>query len=211
MFGRKAALQLLALIVVGAVIAYVLRAQAPVGENVGDRGIVQAVRLDRSSPVAEVAGADVTIIAFTDYQCPACRKAHGAMARAVLEDGRTRIVYKDWPIFGKESERAAQVAIASSFQGIYSAVHDALMKSENLGDEQLKVAVENAGGSWSRIQADLAGRGAAIQAQLDRNRRQAFGLGLGGTPGYLIGPILVRGAISERQFRRAIGEARQAS
>jgi protein-disulfide isomerase len=44
---------------------------------------------------------------------------------------------------------------------------------------------------------------------LARNGAQAFALGLGGTPGYLIGSILVRGALREAEFTRAFTEARE--
>jgi protein-disulfide isomerase len=211
LLGPKAAFQLLALIVVGFLIAYVLKEHAPVGKNVGGKTAVQEVRLDQSSPSLQVVDADVTIIAFSDYGCPACRTAYPAMKRAVLEDTHTRVVYKDWPIFGPASERAAKVAIASSFQGIYPAVHDALMRARSLDGDELRAAVEKSGGSWHQIEVDLVRRNDTIEAQLDRNRRQAFKLGLSGTPGFLIGAILVRGAVSEEQFKRAIAEARQAS
>jgi protein-disulfide isomerase len=61
------------------------------------------------------------------------------------------------------------------------------------------------------LQGDLASNRTLIAAQLARNRRQAFELGLLGTPGYLIGPILVRGALSEAHFTRVFRKARQAS
>ena len=211
LLGPKAALQLLALITVGFITAYALRERAPVGENVGGKATVQAVRMDQSSPSLQVVDADVTIIAFSDYGCPACRTAYPAMKQAILEDGHARVVYKDWPIFGPASERAAKVAIASSFQGIYPAVHDALMRARSLDADEFRAAVEKSGGSWHQLQVDLVRRNEAIEAQLDRNRQQAFKLGLSGTPGFLIGPILVRGAVSEQEFKRAIAEARQAS
>ena len=201
--------QILLLVGAGSALSLILRAQAPIGQDVSEVPAAQAVLLDRSSPVAEAPGADVKIVAFTDYRCPACRKAHPELQRAVASDGRTRIVYKDWPIFGPASERAARVAIAADFQGIYPAVHNALMQAENLNQRQLQRAVESSGGSWRQVEHDLAERRAAIESQLDRNRRQAFSLSLQGTPGYMVGPILVRGAATERQFSQAIDRARR--
>ena len=49
------------------------------------------------------------------------------MRKAVARDGNIRLVYKDWPIFGAQSERAAKVALAADRQGIYPSVHHALM------------------------------------------------------------------------------------
>ncbi len=133
------------------------------------------------------------------------------MKRAVAKDGKVRVVYKDWPIFGPASERAAEVAIASDFQHIYPLVHDRLMTGRVDGDVALRAAVELSGGDWRQLQRDLARNKTVIDAQLGRIRLQAFQLGLGGTPGYLIGPILVRGAMSEREFTRIFKQAREAT
>lgn len=212
MRSTKRGFPLLAVLIIAAVILTVwLQAQRPLGTEVGDNSLVQQVRKDRTSPTVGHPQADVTLILFTDYRCPACRQAHPGMQRALAKDGKVRVVYKDWPIFGPMSERAAAVAIASNFQGIYAAVHDRLMTGPVRNEADLRVAVETAGGDWSRVQQDLQQRRAEIDDQLGRNRLQAFGLGLGGTPGYLIGPILVRGALTEAEFERAFAEGRRAS
>ena len=208
--NRKDILWLCAVIAIAALFSWLLRAQRPVGENVSDNPLALAVREDRTSPVEGGAAADITLIVFTDYRCPACRAAYPGMKRAVARDGKVRIVYKDWPVFGEVSERAAEVAIASDLQHIYPLVHDRLMTGPANSDDALKAAVERSGGNWHRLQSDLAINKANIAAQIGRVRMQAFQLRLGGTPGYLIGPILVRGALKEGEFRRAFNEARKA-
>ncbi|MBA2920262.1 thioredoxin domain-containing protein [Sphingomonas sp. MAH-20] len=206
---RRDVVQLAALVTGGTLVTTLLRMNRPIGVNVSGVPSADAVRSDRSSPLRNNPAADLSLIVFTDYRCPACRAAHPAMERAVAKDGRVRIIYKDWPIFGPLSERAAQVAIASDLQHIYPLVHDRLMTERANDDDALRAAVEGASGDWNRLQADLARDRSRIAAQLARNSWQAFTLGLGGTPGYLIGPILVRGALNEREFRRAFREARE--
>jgi protein-disulfide isomerase len=198
-------------IVLAIVLTLSLRSQRSLGQNVADNSLARAVSEDQSSPAQGNPAADLDLIVFTDYRCPACRAAHPAMKRAVATDGKVRIVYKDWPIFGTASERAAQIAIASSFQGIYPLVHDRLMSGRADSEHALRNAVRLSGGDWHRLQRDLAGNRTLISAQLARNGKQAFELGLPGTPGYLIGPILVRGALSEAEFTRVFDEAREAS
>lgn len=131
------------------------------------------------------------------------------MRKAVAKDGRLRVVYKDWPIFGEKSERAAAIALASTTQGIYPQVHHRLMTGRVETDDDLRMAVQRSGGDWSRLLDDLARRQSEIVTQLAHNRRQAFELGLPGTPGYLIGPVLVRGAMTEGEFLRAFARARE--
>ena len=207
---RKEVLQLCAVVAVGVMVALLLRDSQPLGQNVADNSLAGVIREDRSSPTVEHASADLTLIVFTDYRCPACRKAHPAMQRAVAKDGNLRVVYKDWPIFGDRSDRAAAIALASATQNIYPQVHDRLMTGPTDSDKDLRLAVEQSGGNWPRILRDLALRRHQIEAQLTHNKRQAFELGLPGTPGYLIGSILVRGAMTEREFLRVFREAREA-
>jgi protein-disulfide isomerase len=130
------------------------------------------------------------------------------MKRAVASDGKVRIVYKDWPIFGAASKRAAEVALASRYQNIYPDVHDRLMTRAVNSNDALRVAVEQSGGNWRDLQNKLGGNSSEISSQLERNARQAFQLGLAGTPGYLIGTTLVRGALTEREFKNVFRAAR---
>lgn len=208
---RSDILQLCAIVATAALLSLLFRAAVPIGQNVADNALARAVREDRSSPTEETPSADLTLIVFTDYRCPACRGAHPAMRRAVLKDGAVRIVYKDWPIFGSASTRAAEVAIASSFQKIYPLVHEQLMTGSVDSEDALQAAVERAGGDWLRLKSDLRTNQTEITAQIARNRMQAFELGLPGTPGYLVGPILVRGALTEAEFTRLFRDARTAS
>ena len=207
--NRNELLQLLAALAVGASVSSLLKTHRLVGESVGGNSLALAVRNDRSSPTDGNPVADLTLIVFTDYRCPGCRAAFPAMERAVTKDRKVRVVYKDWPIFGEASERAAEVALASDFQKIYPLVHARLMTGRTDSDIALKVAVERSGGDWRKLQYDLASNRGQIIAELEHNRMQAFGLGLGGTPGYLIGPILVRGALNETEFTRVFKRARK--
>ena len=125
--SRKDLWWLAAAVALAVLFSLLIRSQRSLGEDIGANPLALAVREDRSSPVEGDAAADLTLILFVDYRCPGCRTAHPAMKRAVATDGNVRIVYKDWPVFGATSERAAQVAIASDYQKLYPQVHDRLM------------------------------------------------------------------------------------
>src|SRR3546814_9096698 len=78
-------------------------------------------------------------LSYSDYQCPFCRKIHPALERLAQEDGRVRIVYRDWPIFGPASEEAARMAIASQWQNKHRQFNDALMRTEGkLSSEKIR-------------------------------------------------------------------------
>lgn len=209
--SRRMLLLLAALVVIGWGVGQVFQRTAPLGRDAGASAIAKDVLSGGSRPVREVAAPTLTLAVFTDYQCPACKRADPAMERAVARDGHIRVVYVDWPVFGPVSERAARVALAADRQGIYPAVHSLLMaENRPLTDDVLRQAAERAGGDWSRLLRDLVAHGPAIERQLGRNRASAFGLGIPGTPAYLAGPVLIKGALDEAEFLEAFAEGRAA-
>lgn len=205
---RRELLALVVLIMLGATVSYLLHQSRPLGVYVGNSALAARITEDTESPQVTHGNGDLTIVLFTDYQCPACRKADRAMLRAVARDGNVRLVYRDWPIFGERSERAARIALAAHRQGIYPSVHHSLMTSLGFDDADLQGVIERSGGSWQQLQSDLVRHGPSIANQLARNSQDAFALGLKGTPGYLIGPFLIEGALSEDEFLRAFVQAR---
>lgn len=206
---RKEVIQLLVVVLLGWGVAQLLRMNALLGRDMAGNPRALAMLDDTVSPSRNVAAPTLTVVVFTDYQCPACRLASPALDAALTQDGHVRVVYRDWPIFGSRSERAARVAIASAFQGIYPAVHRRLMDERRQLDEPvLREVVASAGGDWGRLQRDLEANRRQIDRQLTRNGADAASIGIAGTPAYLIGPILVSGALDADGFRRAFSQAR---
>lgn len=208
---RRQLVSLIAAIALGALASYFLQNTRSLGQFVGGSATATRIREDRGAPTAVVGDGSLTVVMFTDYQCPACRKADPALRRAVTRDGNVRLVYRDWPIFGEDSWRAARTALAAHRQGIYPSLHHELMEARSLDDVVVQAIVERIGGDWDRLQADMLIHDRDIQHQLTQNGQDAFALGLQGTPGYLIGPLLVRGALTESEFLRAFERARRQS
>lgn len=173
---------------------------------------LQAIADDPVAPKAVPKAYDLTIVVFSDYQCPYCRKIHPVLEQFRAEDGRVRIVYKDWPVFGEASVLAARAAIASQWQGRYDAFNDALMETQGrLGAPEVRAAADRAGVDWSRLERDLKSHKTDVDALLARSHDQAIAMGLQGTPGLLIGRYLIPGAIDIVQLRAVAAEARAKS
>lgn len=173
--------------------------------------VVAAVLKDDGAPSLGLASADVLVVVFTDYQCPVCKQTDAALERLAARDGRVRVVYKDWPILGEASTQAARVALAADRQGRYAAVHRGLMASRaKLDAERIRAIAIEAGVDWPRLEAEQAAHAAAIEARLEAHAAQAWSLGLQGTPGYLVGPFLVKGGLDDRALERAVVAARKA-
>lgn len=164
---------------------------------------------DKVAPTVKPDQYDLTIVEYTDYQCPYCRAAHPALQKLLASDKKVRIIYRDWPIFGAQSIAAARVGIASKYQGKHAAVHDALMKTTRpLTEQSIRAAVTKAGADWARLQADMKTNAAEIDALLERNNEQAEALGLQGTPAFIIGNYLHEGGIDYKSLQHSVQEAR---
>ena len=207
--NRREAVGLGAVIVGGWAVGQVLRRTTPIGRDVGPAGA--SILVGSGSPEEGPADASLRLAVFTDYRCPACRHAFPAMEEAVRRDGKIRVIYKDWPIFGPPSERAASIALGCAEQGIYPAVHRALMTDiRMIDDDMLRDVVTAAGGDWVRATTWLAAHARAVAGRMRANGQEAYSIGLSGTPGYLAGPMLVMGAIEVGDFERLFARARAA-
>ncbi|MFC3207601.1 DsbA family protein [Aquamicrobium soli] len=171
---------------------------------------VNAILNDPDAPVSGNPEGDVTIVAFTDYNCPFCKKAEPDLNRIVREDGHVRLVHKDWPILTKASVYGAQLALAAKYQGKYDLVHGALMAIPGIKvpEDRMLAAVKASGVDMARLDADLKKHSADIAALLQRNMDQANALGLQGTPTYLIGPFRTS-TLDYAGFKEALAEARR--
>ena len=166
---------------------------------------------DPAAPKAGNLQGDVTIVAYLDYNCPYCKKSAPELEKLVESDGKIRVVYKDWPILTEASVYGAKLALAAKYQGRYDQAHKALMgiSGRKIPESQMLAALKASGVDMARLEADAKAHAAEITALLKRNDAQARGLGLRGTPVYLIGPLLVAAAPDYAQFKEAVAEARK--
>jgi protein-disulfide isomerase len=165
---------------------------------------IEALWADTGSPRSGPDDAPIQVLVFTDYQCAACKADHGHID-AKARPGTARFVFKEWAILGPASTLAARAALAARYQGRYEQMRDALMRGPGPPEQsRILTAARRAGIDPTRLQSDLVSRAADIDRELARVSRQAFSLGLRGTPAYLIGRRLVVGSISASQLRRLI-------
>ncbi len=162
---------------------------------------------DPDSPVGGNPGGDVTLVEFFDYNCPYCRQMVPVMVEAQKIDPKLRIVYKEFPILGPNSLFAAKAALAARKQGKYVALHEALFQIRGTAnaDRVMEVAAK-AGLDIARLTADMADP--AIQALLEKNLALAQALRIDGTPGFVAGKRILRGATDLNGLQLLIGEAR---
>ena len=208
---RRHWLSLALALIAGLVVSAFLRWLPEDGRRLTATPVVRGVLADPGSPWTGAARPDVTVVVFTDYQCGICKQTDPALARLIADDPGVRVVWKDWPIRGPMSDLAARTALAAHRQGRYDQVHNALMAARGpLTPDRITALAVGAGADADRLAADLATHAVAIDAQLAGHHAQAFGLGLQGTPAYLVGPYLLQGGLDDRRLRHAVGKARRA-
>jgi protein-disulfide isomerase len=203
--------QTLAMVGVGAVMA---AAAAMSGSAVADDEKVLTEALVLRDPDVPVTGnlqGDITIVEWSDYQCPYCRKLEPELRQVVHDDGKVRLVLKDWPILGPVSVVAARMALACKFQDKYDQAHDALIGiNSKLTEPRIDELLAGAGIDVDRVKRDLASNAKTIDAILARNNDQATAFGFRGTPSFIVGKFRVPGVLTIAEFEQVIADARKA-
>jgi protein-disulfide isomerase len=178
----------------------------------GDNVLTEALVLrDPDIPAVGNANGDITIVEYFDYQCPYCRKLEPELAQVVRDDGKVRLVRKDWPILGPASVTAARMALASKYQDKFIQAHDALIGiNSKLTDARITELLARAGIEMDRLTRDLAANATAIDTILARNNDQATAFDFKGTPSFIVGKFRVPGVLTMEQFAQVIADARKA-
>lgn len=153
---------------------------------------------------------DVTVIEYFDYNCPVCKRTDVELQKLAASDSNVRLVYKDWPIFGAVSVYAAYCSFAAAELGQYPLAHRALINSKRKLDsnEVVDAVLRDAGIDLPKIKSLIAAHGKQFSAALTRNLGEANALRLRGTPGLIVGDILIAGGLDYAQLRRLVSESR---
>jgi protein-disulfide isomerase len=179
----------------------------------GEEVLTEALVLrDPDIPVAGNAAGDISIVEYFDYQCPYCRKVEPELRQVVHDDGKVRLVWKDWPILGPMSVTAARMAQASKYQDKFIEAHDALIAiNSKLTETKIREALSGGGVDIDRLDRDLVSNESAINATLARNNDQATAFEFRGTPAFIVGKFRVPGVLTLAQFTQVIADARKAA
>jgi protein-disulfide isomerase len=177
-----------------------------------DEVLTEALVLrDPEIPVAGNADGDISIVEYFDYNCPYCRKVEPELQQVVHDDGKIRMIWKDWPILGPTSIIATRMALASKYQNKYVQAHEALIGvSSKLTEPRIRELLAGAGIDVDRCSRDLATNAKAIDAILKRNDDQATAFGFKGTPAFIVGKFRVPGVLTMAEFEQVIADARKA-
>ncbi len=149
-----------------------------------------------------------TLVAFTDYNCGYCRRALADLLQLMKDDASLRVVIKELPVLGPRSREAAEAAAAARLQDTDGtrmlALHRRLMEEKGGVDRVRVLAVASElGFDMAGIEKNLSSP--EVKAALDETARLAAELGIRGTPSYVVGNEVVRGAAGLAVLKEKIG------
>lgn len=140
------------------------------------------------SPADFVAGnpkGDVTVVEFFDYNCGWCKKGLPEVVNLIEKDKNLRVVLKEFPIFGGDSDYAAMAAIASKNQNKYWELHQALLSHEGkVTKESVDEIAAKVGIDVARLKEDM--KDPAIAKELADTHALAQQLAINGTPAFIV-------------------------
>lgn len=177
-----------------------------------DKVLTEALVLrDPEVPVIGNPNGDISIVEWFDYNCPYCRKVAPELRQVVEDDGKVRLVLKDWPILGEVSKLSARLVLAAKYQDKFLPAHEALIGvSSRLTEPRVRELLAAAKVDMDRLAKDLEANGKAIDAVLSRNNDQALAFEFRGTPAFIVGKYRVPGVLSMNEFEQVIADARKA-
>ncbi len=159
------------------------------------------------NPTRGPADAPVTLVEYTDFQCPYCDRVQETIDRVMtVYEGHVRHVFKNLPLpMHAEAELAAQAALCAADQGRFWELHDWMFANKsNLGRDAIVAAAGELGLSTDELGACLDNQTHAPHVQQDMQEARSFGIT--GTPGFLVNGRLVTGAQPFEAFAQIIDE-----
>lgn len=169
--------------------------------------VAQNISVD-DDPAQGIAAAPVTVVMFSDFQCPACAAVHPVLKKVIAEyKGKARFVVRDFPLMSIHANafQAAQAAQAANAQGKFFEYTELLYNNQNaLDTASLKEYATKIGLDRKRFDADLDGEKFASEVRKDMTDGTTYGVT--STPTVFINGVKTR-HLSAAGFRKAIERA----
>jgi protein-disulfide isomerase len=169
-----------------------------------------AVEAPVGAPSRGPADAPVTIVEFSDFQCPFCARVNETIAQVLAHYGdRVRLVFRDYPLPNHpEAPKAHEAGRCAAEQGRFWPMHDRMFADQTaLGVEGLKKTAGTLGLDRGRFDACLdSGRHAPA---VERDMSAGKSAGVSGTPAFFVNGRMLTGAQPFSQFSRVIDDELQ--
>ncbi|KQY32256.1 disulfide bond formation protein DsbA [Caulobacter sp. Root487D2Y] len=164
----------------------------------------QALERDPRDFVANPNGS-ITVVEFFDYRCGYCKLAAPQIVDLIQKNPDVRFVFKDFVIFGHDSEAAARIVLGAKDQGKTIELHKRLMAEKSLDEAAVMRIAQDLGIDMAKARA-AAGSATTTQHLADTHAL-AEALAIEGTPAFFVGDQMIPGA-DMHALNLAIDQAR---
>jgi protein-disulfide isomerase len=152
------------------------------------------------------ADAPITIVEFSDYECPFCRRWHAEVYKPLLAayPGKIKLVYRNLPLTSIHPDAlgAAEAAMCAGEQDVYWKYHDKLFSSESLGNSVYLQYAQDLGLNMTTFKACLSDH--KYQKTIETDSDFAINLGIRSTPTFFINGLALVGAQPLDVFKQVI-------
>ena len=164
------------------------------------------IDVDTGGPATGARNAKVTVVMFSDFQCPYCRQSFGTVKRILENYGESvKLVYKHLPLdIHSDAFPAARASVCADRQGKFWEYHDALFSSDNLSENNLLNIAKKLALDQTEFKTCLNAESSRLEVVKDL--QEAKRLKIDGTPAFYINGIQVNGAIPFEKFSQIVKE-----
>ncbi len=142
------------------------------------------------------------LVEFFDYACGFCRSSVPDVNRLIAQDKDLKVVFRELPILGEGSQKAARMALAAAQQGKYKVFHDAMYAAGKPTDLAIQSAARSSGLDIASAQRFAAS--AQATQELQKNLELARTVGFNGTPTWVTGDHVLEGAVGFDALKAAV-------
>jgi protein-disulfide isomerase len=161
----------------------------------------------KGSPVRGNPNASITVVEFSDFQCPFCSRVTPTLDQVAKEyPDDVKIIFKHLPLsIHSKAPKAHAASEAANAQGKFWEMHDLIFANQrDLSEERYIEYAGTIGLDVDRFEIDMASP--EIKKRVDADSAEAARLGITGTPGFLINGRYFAGAKPFSEFKRRIEE-----
>ena len=163
------------------------------------------VEVEAKGPSRGPANAPVTIVEFSDFQCPYCGREVPVIDRILKEyDGKVRLVFRHYPLdFHTFAGKAAEAGACAQDQGKFWELHDKMFSNQGkLAVDDLKGYAKSVGMDASKFDKCLDS--GEKKALVEEDMKAGSAAGVNGTPAFFINGVFINGAQPYEQIKQTV-------
>lgn len=173
--------------------------------------------IDPKRPVMGDKSAPITIVEYTDFQCPYCARGYQVLEQVRKTYGnKVQVLVKSLPLpmhpMAIPAAKRFEAIMLQSPEKAFAFYHQVFSNQQKLGSEQekfLDAVVKKVGADFARVQKDM--KSDAVDATIKKDMAEAKQFDINGTPGFIINGVSIRGAYPFEAFKKIIDKKLGAS